>query len=194
MTYAIIVIGASLGGLRAMQQILGALPPQFPLTIALVQHREPGSDDTLVGLLQTASALPVVEILDKQVILPGRVYLAPADYHTLVEDDHFALSADEPVNHSRPSIDVLFESVADVYGERVIGVVLTGANGDGARGLALIKARGGLAVVQDPRTAEASAMPVAALKAVAGARVMPVEEIGRFLVKTCQTGNPPHEQ
>ena len=193
MTYAIVVIGASLGGLRAMQQILSALPSQFPLPIALVQHREPGSDDTLEGLLQTASALPVVEILDKQIILPGRVYVAPADYHTLVEDGHFALSTDEPVNHSRPSIDVLFESVADAYGERVIGVVLTGANDDGARGLALIKARGGLAVVQDPGTAEASAMPKAALKAVAGAPAMPVEGIGRFLVKMCQTGNPPHE-
>jgi two-component system, chemotaxis family, protein-glutamate methylesterase/glutaminase len=193
MTYAIIVIGTSRGGLRVMQQILGALPPQFPLPIVLVQHREPGSDDTLLGLLQTASALPVVEILDKQIIRPGHVYLAPADYHTLVEDDHFALSADEPVNYSRPSIDVLFESASDAYGERVVGVVLTGANNDGARGLALIKARGGLAVVQDPETSEAPAMPKAALKAVAGAQAMPVEEIGQFLVKTCQAGNPTRE-
>ena len=184
MPFAIVAVGASLGGLCAVQKLLAALPAGFPLPVALVQHREPRGEDTLTPLLSAACALPVVEMCDKQAIAPGRVYVAPADYHALVDSRCFALSIEAPVNFSRPSIDVLFESAADSYGGSVIGVILTGTSCDGARGLAAIKVRGGLTIVQDPKTAEARAMPEAALAAVAGARLMPLEEIGPFLAET----------
>jgi two-component system chemotaxis response regulator CheB len=129
----------------------------------------------------------VVEVEDKDLIAPGRVYLAPPDYHLLVEPGSFALSVDERVQYARPSIDVLFESAADAYGERVIGVVLTGANADGAAGLARIAKRGGAAIVQDPETAEAREMPAAAL-AAAPATVLPLESIGPHIAELCAVG------
>ncbi len=202
MGYSIVVVGCSLGGLRALQTVLADLPADFPGTVVIVQHREAGSDETLVELLRQHSRLPVGEPEDKDPILPGRVYLAPPDYHLLIETTkrppdhpttrlpdhptmrlpgHFALSTDEPVNYARPSIDVLFESAADAYGERVIGVILTGANADGAQGLAAIKRRGGLTIVQDPATAEAPAMPEAAIAAAQVDAVLPLQEIGLFL-------------
>jgi two-component system chemotaxis response regulator CheB len=137
----------------------------------------------LRAVLQRASALSVIEVEDKQPILGGGVYLAPADYHLLVECESFALSTDEPVLYARPSIDVLFESAADAYGAGVIGIILTGASADGARGLAAIKGQGGLAVVQDPASAECNIMPAAALGAVAADFVVPLLEIAPVLVK-----------
>lgn len=126
--------------------------------------------------------MPVNEVEDKDPIEPGHVYLAPANYHLLVDDDgHFSLSIDEPVRFSRPSIDVTFESVADVYGPRTVGVVLTGANEDGSRGLRRIADRGGLAIVQDPAMAESPLMPASALKAVPEALMLPLEGIADHL-------------
>jgi two-component system chemotaxis response regulator CheB len=150
MKYQIIVIGTSLGGLEALQVILSGLPNTFPIPIAVVQHRHKTSDDTLRLLLQSYSNLVVKEAEDKEEILPGWVYLAPADYHLLIESKdqtgsqpYFSLSTDAPVTYARPSIDVLFETAADAYSKKVIGVLLTGANQDGVQGLAKIKARGG---------------------------------------------------
>ena len=128
----------------------------------------------------------MAEAEDKEAIVPGRVYLAPAGYHLLVEDEHFALSTEPPVWYARPSIDVLFESAAEARGAQVIGVILSGANADGARGLAFIKRCGGIAVVQDPATAESSAMPNAALSATETAEILPLEEIAPFLVRVCR--------
>ena len=181
MAYAIVVVGTSWGGLSAVRELVRALPRSFTLPLVVVQHRHPDSDHLLSTLLQDSTPLPVSEVEDKTPILPGGVYLAPADYHLLVEDGHFSLSMDEPVQYSRPSIDVAFASVADVYGRRAAGVVLTGANADGARGLWRIVDRGGLGFVQTPATAESPAMPTAAMNAVPEARVATIAEIGAAL-------------
>lgn len=182
MQYEIVVVGTSLGGLKALQVLLAGLPKDFPLPMVIVQHRGKGSDDLLRALLKNAASLPVREAEDKEQIVPGVVYLAPADYHLLVEAGDFMLSTDAPVEFARPSVDVLFESAADAYGAGVIGVVLTGANADGARGAAAIKRRGGLVLVQDPVTAEAAAMPEAA-SAVGCDHILPLLDIPPFLVQ-----------
>jgi len=176
------VIGASVGGLAAMQVILPALPEDLPVPLVFVQHRVKSGDSGLCKYLQQWSRLPIVEPEDKEGIRPRRVYLAPRDYHLLIERGSFALSTEAPVAYARPSIDALFESAADVYQESVIGVVLTGTGQDGARGLAKIKALGGLAVVEDPATAEARAMPEAAIAATRVDRILPLTEIAPFLV------------
>jgi two-component system, chemotaxis family, protein-glutamate methylesterase/glutaminase len=165
--FKIIVIGASLGGVAALKVILSELPGNFPVSIAIAQHRHRESEQELGKFLQRHTLMPVREVEDKDEILPGRIYLAPADYHLLIEPGYFSLSTDEPVSYARPSIDVLFESAADAYAEQVIGVVLTGANRDGAQGLAKIKRQGGVAIVQEPTTAESRTMPEAALAAIA---------------------------
>ncbi len=185
MASGIVVVGASLGGLRSLKTLLGGLAADFQAPVAIVQHRHAGSDDGLSGLLQKHTALPVAEVEDKQAIVPGRVYLAPADYHLLVDEASFALSTDAVVCHSRPSVDVLFESAANACGARVIGVILSGANRDGADGLAAIKRRGGVAVVQDPATAESGTMPQAAIAAAEVDRILPLEEIAPFLAGAC---------
>ncbi|HXD50156.1 MAG TPA: chemotaxis protein CheB [Gemmatimonadaceae bacterium] len=181
MAYAIVVVGTSWGGLSAVRELVRALPRSFALPLVVVQHRHPDSDHLLGTLLQDSTPLPVSEVEDKAPIAPGSIYLAPADYHLLVEDGHFSLSMDEPVQYSRPSIDVAFASVADVFGRRAVGVVLTGANADGARGLRRLVDRGGLGFVQTPATAESPTMPAAAMKAVPEARVMAIAEIGAAL-------------
>lgn len=164
MAFELVVVGTSLGGLRALEVLLAGLPDNFPAAVAVVQHRHKDSENTLSFFLQQHSALPLKEPEDKEVIVPGHIYLAPADYHLLVEAPcYFALSTEAPVEYARPSIDVLFESAADAYAKKVIGVILTGSNQDGAQGLAKIKARGGLTVVQAPTTAESRPMPEAAL-------------------------------
>lgn len=179
--YAIAVIGTSWGGLAALRTIVGHLPAGHSLPIVIVQHRHRDSDAMLARFLQGYTHLRVREVDDKEAIEPGRVFIAPANYHLLVEQGHFSLSTEAPVRYSRPSIDVAMTSAADAYGHRAIGVVLTGANADGAEGLRQIKDRGGLTVIQDPASAEISAMPAAALAAVPTARVLPLERIGPFL-------------
>jgi len=181
MRYDIVVVGASWGALRALRKLLSGLPSTFDLPMILVPHRSRDSEHLLVNLLEDCSQMPVSEVEDKDVIEPGHVYLAPANYHLLVDDGHFSLSIDEPVRFSRPSIDVSFESVADAYGPRSVGVVLTGANEDGSRGLRRIADRGGLAIVEDPATAESKLMPASALKAVPEALMLPVEGIADHL-------------
>lgn len=177
---SVVAVGGSAGGLEAMRTLLSALRADFPAALLLVQHRARASE-ALAEVLQESSQLPVAEAEDKDPLLPGRVYVAPADYHLLVERGHLALSTEEPVLFSRPSIDVLFETLADAYGPAAMGVVLTGANRDGAAGLRRIVERGGAALVQDPRTAESPTMPAAAIAAVVRAPVLPLEEIGPAL-------------
>ena len=178
-----IVMGGSLGGMKTLRQVLRGLPGDFPETIAVVLHRHRDSDDLLVNLLQHDSKLPVSEVVDKEAIAPGRVYLAPPDYHLLMEPDGFSLSTDDPVQFARPSIDVLFESAADTYGRGLVGVILTGANNDGAQGAARIQEKGGLVVVQDPATADGPAMPLAAIAATGTRRIFAPEQISAFLVE-----------
>lgn len=181
MAYEIIVVGTSWGGLGALRSLVGGLPADFAVPIVFVQHRHRESNHLLSSLLQEHTPLRVSEVEDKAPIQPGNVFLAPADYHLLVEQGFFSLSVDEPVRYSRPSIDVTFFSAADSYDGHTMGIVLTGANADGAAGLRRIADRGGLTIVQDPDTAESPAMPSAALRAVPTARVMPIPEIVRFL-------------
>jgi two-component system chemotaxis response regulator CheB len=191
--FHLIVIGTSWGGLRALEALLSSLPPGFTVPIAIVQHRHKDSDDTLVSFLKKHCVLPVAEAEDKMLIQPGYVYLAPANYHLLVEVEHdadqyhcFSLSIEAPILHARPSIDVLFESAARVYANQVIGVVLTGASHDGAQGLAKIKACGGVVIVQDPTTAESPTMPQAAIAATSIDYILSLADIPPCLVKLCQ--------
>ena len=183
--FRLIVIGCSLGGMHALTQILGELPEGFPVPIAVVQHRYRTSNEGLPAYFRRHARLNVVDADDKQWIRPGNVYLAPANYHLLVEEGEFSLSVDEAVAFSRPSVDVLFESAADAYREALVGVILTGANADGARGAARIKENGGLVVVQDPKTAEAPDMPQAAIASTTVDRILPLDRIGPFLVELC---------
>ncbi len=187
MSFKIIVIGTSLGGLSALKNILVNLPSDFITPIAIVQHRHKDSDKTLQALLQEHTLLPIREVEDKQEILSGQIYLAPPDYHLLVELGYFALSTDEPVSFARPSIDVLFESAADIYAEQVIGVILTGANQDGKEGLKKVQAHGGITIVQEPATAECSIMPEAAIAAVAVDWIVSLSEIAFLLVNLCDS-------
>ncbi len=183
--YRVVLIGTSYGGVEALQELLPGLSPRLPAPVCVVQHRSRDEDSGLCEFLRDHSRLPVVEPNDKDEVLGGRVYLAPRDYHLLVERGRFALSVDAPVAFARPSIDVLFESAADAFGGACVGVVLTGANRDGARGLARIKERGGFAVVQDPAEAESRAMPEAAIAAASVDRVARLEEIAPLLNELC---------
>ncbi len=186
MMYEVIVIGASWGGLQALGTLLEGIPQELEQAIVVAQHRSPdASRGMLESLLQRHIERPVSEPGDKDLIEHGHVYIAPPDYHLLVDGGRFALSVDARVQWARPSIDVLFESVADGYREHAIGIVLTGANEDGAAGLAAIKQNGGVAIVQDPRTASNRVMPDAALAASETDAVLPLEEIGHFLVGLC---------
>lgn len=179
--YRVIVVGASAGGLHALRTLVAALPADFEVPVIVVQHRAKESE-LLCELLQECADLHVHEVTDKQEIGPG-VFVGPPDYHLLLDaDGYFSLSTDDPVRYSRPSIDVMFESAADVYGMDTVGVVLTGANQDGAAGLRRIADAGGHCVVQDPDTAEVRVMPRFAIRAVPDACVLPVEEIGPHLV------------
>ena len=211
-----------MGGYEALKVVLSALPEGFAIPVVIVLHRGRDSGESLMDSLQKACRLPVVEAEDKMPVEPGKIYLAPADYHLLIEKDfgfwnldfglkdgrifgneqrawgkinpkskipnpkskiHFALSTEEPVHYARPSIDVLIESAAEAFGAGVIGIILTGNSEDGAKGMAAIKARGGLAIVQDPKTAEAPAMPEAAIKTAKVDRVIGLGEIGEALGK-----------
>jgi two-component system chemotaxis response regulator CheB len=177
-----IVIGASAGALDVLSNLLPALPSDYRLPILVVVHLPPDKSSVFVDLMRARCAIRVREAEDKEPIEPGVVYFAPPDYHLLVEQDkRLSLSDDEPVLFSRPSIDVLFESAADAYGGGLIGVVLTGANSDGANGLKAVVEAGGVAVVQSPGSAYAAAMPEAAIAACPEARVLPVNEIAAYL-------------
>ena len=173
----IVVIGASQGGLQALERILEGLPRDFGLPVLVVQHRAEDGPPLLAGLLGRHCALEVCDAEDKSALTPGEVLVAPAGYHALVEPGHVSLSTEDEVRFSRPSIDVALQSAAEAYGPRTVGVVLTGSNDDGARGLAEVRRRGGLAIVQDPSGAERRAMPDAAIAAAAPQWVLGLDEI-----------------
>lgn len=177
-----IVMGASAGALDALSAILPEFPAAYPLPVFIVVHLTPDKKSVLADLLQSKCSLRVKEAEDKEPAEPGVVYIAPPDYHLLIEADRtLALSVDAPVLFSRPSIDVLFESAADVYGRGLVGVVLSGANADGAQGLRAVAAAGGAALVQDPDQAASSAMPQAALEACPQALRLGAKEIAGYL-------------
>jgi two-component system chemotaxis response regulator CheB len=179
---AITVIGASWGGLAALTDLVSKLPKSFTIPIAVVQHRSRHADNLLAELLQDVTPLRVVDVEDKEPLEPGTVYIAPANYHMMVEKGHLSLTTDPMVRFSRPSIDVTFISAADAYPGRTLGVILTGANDDGSRGLRHIIDRGGRGIVQDPATAESPTMPQSACRAVPEAEVVPLEKIPDRLV------------
>ena len=188
---AIIALGASLGGLHVLQRILTALPANLGASVVIAQHRRADPESQLCQLLARRCALPVVEPEDKTPLERDRVYLAPADYHMLVELGSLALSVDAPVSYARPSIDVLFESTADAYGPAALGVMLTSSNHDGAEGLQAIKRAGGIALVQDPSTAESPIGPRAAIAAGPVDAVLTLEQIAQFIRERCRPPQQP---
>jgi two-component system, chemotaxis family, protein-glutamate methylesterase/glutaminase len=177
----IVVVGTSWGGLNALRELVSRLPADFAVPVVLIQHRHRQSDHLLSTLLQERTPLTVTEVEDKTPIERGILYIAPADYHLLLDRGFFSLSTEAPVRYSRPSIDVTFYSAADAYAAGTVGVVLTGANSDGSRGLRRIHDRGGLAFVQEPTTAESAAMPAAAIRCVPAARVLAIPAIAAAL-------------
>ena len=179
----IIVLGASAGGLHAIERVLRSLPRGFPVPIVVVQHRSKESSDAYTDVVGKSSLLPVREIEDGDALRAPGVYIAPPDYHVLIEPGRTALSIDDPVSYSRPSIDVLFESAADTYGARVVAVLLTGANADGARGLRRVKEAGGYAIVQNPQTAESPEMPAAGIAMAPVDLVLELDGIASALVQ-----------
>ncbi|WP_395329126.1 chemotaxis protein CheB [Novosphingobium sp. BL-8H] len=191
--YEAVVLGASAGGIQALKSLLSALPARFGLRMAVVQHIDPSSTGYLAEIFAKDCKLAVTEAEDKSDFLGGTVYVSPAGYHLLVEPDRsLSLSVDEKVNYCRPAIDPLFESAADTFGPGLIGVVLTGANRDGASGLQYIRARGGRTIVQDPATAESPSMPRAALDAGPVDDVLPLSDIAALLGRLgSDTPSPP---
>jgi two-component system chemotaxis response regulator CheB len=184
--YELIVIGTSWGGLDAVSRLLDGLHDAVRQPIVVAQHRSAESEAAgLSRLLQHHTRRVVGDPDDKTPLERDHVYVGPPDYHVLVEDGHLALSTDAPVHFARPSIDVLFESAADAYRDRLIGIVLTGANADGARGLARIKNVGGVAIVQDPETSVRRTMPDAAIAATSADAVLPLDEIPGFVYGLC---------
>ena len=182
MSFDIVVIGTSTGGLKALQTLLSGLPAEFSLPIVIAQHRAKDLESGLCEYLAERSRLPVNEPDDKEPLLGGHVYLAPRDYHLLIENRSFALSTAQFVRFARPSIDVLFESAADAFQTRTIGVILTGANTDGALGLATIRSRGGFTIVEDPASAVARELPEAAIAQAAPDRILAQDQIAACLV------------
>ena len=177
-----VVMGASAGGIEALATLLPALPPGLRPPVFIVLHLPRDRPSVLVDIFARKCAVPVREAEDKEAVASGTVYFAPADYHLLVDQGpQISLSADDPVHHSRPSIDVLFESAAEIYRERLLGIILSGANEDGASGLAAIHDAGGVTVVQCPKTARAPQMILSALKLRPADRVLPLDEIAALL-------------
>jgi two-component system chemotaxis response regulator CheB len=178
------VIGASAGAIEALSQMLPGLPADYPLPILIVVHLPPDTNSLLSDLFVAKCRIKVKEAEDKETISPGMIYFAPPNYHLLVESERtLSLSSDEPELFSRPAINVLFESAADVYGAGLVGIILTGASEDGAHGMQMIGEGGGVAIVQNPREAFSPEMPAAAMKACSGATLLSVHEIAEFLVR-----------
>ncbi|THU39253.1 chemotaxis protein CheB [Niastella caeni] len=188
-TFDAIVIGASAGGLYAMINIFKQLPANYPIPIIVVQHRSKDERSLLEEVLQQKCSVCIKQADEKEVIAGGCVYFAPPDYHLLVENDGtFSLSFDPPVNYSRPSIDVLFETAADVFKERLLAIILTGANADGARGMKKIRKLGGTTIAQQPDTADYPEMPKAAINTGAIQHILTPDAIGSFL-RECMKNN-----
>ncbi|HKL83287.1 MAG TPA: chemotaxis protein CheB [Desulfobacter sp.] len=189
-SYEAIVVGVSAGGLVALAEVLPKLDKDMTLPVMIVQHQSHDSDDFLVRYFDDLCRHSVKEVEDKMPVESGTIYFAPANYHLLVEPDKtFSLSTEARVNYSRPSIDVLFESAADTYMDRLVGIILTGANSDGTNGAARIKELGGLIIAQDPETAEADAMPMSVVKHVQVDHILALNRIGDFINSLNQKEN-----
>ncbi|HLG40410.1 MAG TPA: chemotaxis protein CheB [Chitinophagaceae bacterium] len=185
--YEAIVIGVSSGGMNALKMFLSSLNKGFDIPIIIVQHTSPHSDSAWITLLNKGNCLKIKEADEKERIEDRTIYIAPPNYHLLVEKDRtFSLSVDERVNYARPSIDVLFETAADAYKDGLIGVILTGSNSDGTNGLKRIKEKGGLTIVQDPITAESRYMPDSAIAAMQVDHILSLENIAGLLSKIHQ--------
>ncbi|MCW8801625.1 MAG: chemotaxis protein CheB [Desulfobacter sp.] len=181
-SYEAVVVGVSAGGLAALVEVLPKFDINMMLPVMIVQHQSNDSDDFLVRYFDQLCRQSVREVEDKMPVESGTIYFAPANYHLLVEPDRtLSLSTEARVNYSRPSIDVLFESAADTYMDRLVGIILTGANPDGTNGAARIKELGGLIIAQDPETAEAKAMPMSVIKHVQVDHILPLNRIGDFV-------------
>lgn len=179
-----IVMGTSAGGFQALSAILERLPKDYGIPIIVVQHRAKDSPDLFEEIMQRRCAIQIKQADEKEKIAPGTVYIAPPDYHLLIESDRtFSLSVEGPVQFSRPSIDVLFESAAMVYREKLVGIILTGSNRDGAAGISAISRMGGLTTAQDPAEAEYSAMPLASIGTRHVKRVLRLEAISDLLLQ-----------
>ena len=190
MRYEAIVIGVSSGGMSALRYLFSAIPFDFSLPVIVVQHVGARSDNTWIELLNELSNLNVKEADEKETIKPGNVYIAPSNYHLLIEKERsFSFTIDERVNFARPSIDVLFESAAEAYKNSLIGVVLTGSNNDGTDGIKRIKDYGGLTIIQDPATAESSYMPSSAIAAIQPDHILPLEKIAELLISLNQNSD-----
>jgi two-component system, chemotaxis family, protein-glutamate methylesterase/glutaminase len=184
MYYEAIVIGTSSGGINALKFLFSALPIDFSIPIIIVQHISPRSDNQWIKLLNINSKLYLKEADEKEKIEHGKVYIAPPNYHLMIERNKtFSLTIDERVNYSRPSIDVLFESAAEAYKNKLIGVILTGSNNDGTNGIKRIQECGGLIIAQDPETAESSYMPASAIATNQPDYILSLEEITALLIK-----------
>ncbi len=182
--YKAIVIGVSTGGINALKTILPALPSDYSIPVIIAQHIGATSDGHWIKILDNISPLKVKEADEKEKIKKGHVYIAPPNYHLMVESDEtLSLSIDEKVNYARPSIDVLFESAAMSYNENLVGIILTGANNDGAMGLKKIKERKGLTIVEDPKTAEAPAMPAHAIAGIQPDHILSLKKIAELLTQ-----------
>ncbi len=187
-----VVIGVSAGAVHALGELLPDLPAETPFPVIVVCHLPPGQPSLLASLFSRRCALRVLEPADKEPVAPG-IWFAPPDYHLLVEQTGvFSLSLDEPVNHSRPSIDVLFESAADAWGDRLLAIVLTGANDDGSLGARAVRAAGGHVIVQDPLTAEVASMPLFAIERAQPHWIAPLAQIAEAL-KRAALAPPPQE-
>ncbi len=191
MPYKAVAIGSSAGGINALKTILPQLPADFPAAVFIIQHISPSSESYMAKFLDNISGIRVKEADEKEVIKPGVAYVAPPNYHLLIEEDFtLSLSVEEKVNYSRPSIDVTFETAALAYGKQLVGIVLTGANSDGAQGLKTIKDRGGFTIVQNPDEAESAAMPSSAIKLVRPHKILNLREIAAFLKILFQDNSP----
>ena len=180
--YKMVVIGGSAGSLDVILKMVPALPVNAGASFLIVVHRKNEPDSLLAGLLSSRTVMPVKEVEDKEPILPNHLFIAPPDYHLLVEDETlFSLDCSEKVHYSRPSIDVAFESIAQTFGAACIGVLLSGANADGAEGLKKIKEHGGLTLVQDPTTADVPYMPQSAINRFSVDKILPPDEIGELI-------------
>jgi len=184
MQYEAIVMGVSAGGVNALKFIFSALPAGFSLPIIIVQHISPHSDNEWINLLNDKSILTIKEADEKEKIDPGKVYIAPSNYHLMIESDKtLSLTIDERVNFARPSIDLLFESAAEAYKDKLIGIVLTGSNNDGSKGVKRIQECGGLTIIQDPKTSESSTMPASAIAAIEPDYILSLGKIVKLLIK-----------
>jgi two-component system, chemotaxis family, protein-glutamate methylesterase/glutaminase len=190
MLYEAIVIGVSSGGMNALKLIFSALPSDFAVPVIVVQHIGPRSENLWIKLLSGSCNIPIKEADEKEKIGAGNIYVAPPNYHLLIEKDKtFSLTIDERVNFARPSIDVLFESAAEAYKEKLIGIILTGSNNDGTRGVKRIKERGGIVIIQDPKSAESSYMPASAIAAGQPDYILELDKIGELLMKITINNN-----